>query len=143
MSKAKQTTRNTTIDLYDKDKATEAFDDLDDDEEFLSEDEYILDLRRFIKDATDEDKNRVTNIPLGKWGYQPHHSEKYLLSPNVLALARTRGTTTDSETDFQTHIFVATTDTIQPVETIEALRHIRADATESERQWTRLAQTVS
>ncbi len=126
--------QNTTIDLYDKDKATEAFDDLDDDEEFLSEDEYILDLRSFIKHASDEDKERVTKITLGKWGYQPRHSREDILSPNVLALTRARGTTTDSETDFETHIFVETTDTIQPVETIEALRHIRADATENERQ---------
>jgi len=122
------------IGLYDKDGATAAYNNLDDDEGFLSEDEYILDLRHFIKEASDEDKDRVIGIPLGKWGYFPEDSRKDLLASSVLSLTRARGTTTDSETDFETHIFVETTDTTQPIETIEALKYIRTSKNENERQ---------
>lgn len=128
------TQQDTTLDLYDGDKATETFSNLGDDEEFLSEDEYILDLRRFIRDASDEDKARVIGIPVGKWGYLPQSSRQDILAPSVLALTRARGTTTDSETEFETHIFVETTETTQPVETIEALKHIRAELSNDTRQ---------
>lgn len=128
------TQQSTTLNLYDENKATETFSSLDDDEEFLSEDEYILDLRRFIKDASDEDKARVLGIPTGKWGYLSDASRQDPLAPGVLALTRARGKTTDSETEFETHIFVETTETTQPVETIEALKYIRADINDTDRQ---------
>lgn len=123
-----------TANLYDDTKATETFNNLDDDEEFLSEDEYILDLRRFIKDATEEDTARVLGIPVGKWGYLPETARKNPEAPNVLSLTKASGVTTDSETEFDTHIFIETTDTTQPIETIEALKYIHTEKDDNERQ---------
>ncbi|HEU4966402.1 MAG TPA: SNF2-related protein [Candidatus Saccharimonadales bacterium] len=131
---AETTQQNVTLELYNKDKATETFNSLDDDEELLSEDEYILDLRKFTKDASDEDKARIHGIPVGKWGYLPHGTQKDMLAPSVLALTRVRGTTTDSATDFETHIFIETTETTQPIETIQALGYIRTDKSDCDRQ---------
>lgn len=128
---------NTVLSLYDEAKATETFSELDDDDDFLSIDEYVLDLRKFLTDATDDEKARVQNIPVGKWGYLPESAKKDINSPTVLSLTRSQGTTTQTGVDFETHIFVESDALsgymVDAVETIEALKHIRTTPEDNER----------
>jgi len=128
---------NTLLGLYDKTKSTEVFGELDDDDDFLSIDEYVLDLRRFLADASDEDKDRVQNMPVGKWGYLPELARKDRNSPTVLSLTRAKGATTETGIDFETHIFVAAdaASSYSPdaVETIEALKYLRTSPDDNKR----------
>jgi len=128
---------NTTLNLYNSAKATETLNELDDDDDFLSIDEYVLDLRKFLSDSTDKDKERVKNIPLGKWGYLPQIAKKDVNSPTILSLTRSRGTTTETGVDFETHIFVESDAhsgyMVDAVEAIEALKHIRTGQEDNER----------
>lgn len=134
---------NTVLDLYDADKATETFGELDgDDEDFLSIDEYVLDLRKFLSDASEEDKERVQNIPVGKWGHMPESAKSDINTPTILSLTRSRGTTTETGVDFETHIFVESDALsgymVDAVETIEALKHLRTTLEDSERKADRI-----
>ena len=134
---------NTVLDLYDTNKATETFSELDgDDEEFLSIDEYVLDLRKFLSDASDNDKARVQSIPVGKWGYVPESAKNGMTTPTILSLTRSRGTTTETGVDFETHIFVESDALsgymVDAVETIEALKHLRTTADDNERKADRI-----
>lgn len=133
-----EVTGNTVLDLYDENKATDTFSNLDDDDEFLSIDEYVLDLRKFLTESTEEEKNRVQNMPVGKWGYFPSHSIHNVNTPTILSLTRSTGTTTETGTDFETHIFIESDVhsgyAVDAVETIEALKHIKAQIDENERK---------
>lgn len=128
---------NTVLNLYDDAKATETFSELDDDDDFLSIDEYVLDLRKFLNEASVEEKDRVQNIPVGKWGYLPEPAKKDINSPTILSLTRSKGTTTETGVDFETHIFVESDALsgymVDAVETIEALKYIRTTAEDTER----------
>jgi superfamily II DNA or RNA helicase len=114
-------------DLYDDTKATAAFAALDDDKDLLSEDEFIRDLRQFEKEATNEEKRLVDKIPNGKWGYLPAQS---VVPKNLqaLGLIKVSGSSGLEGTKFENSIFVSVTDTLQPMETMEALHLIRASA---------------
>lgn len=114
------------VDLYDEQNASAAFAVLDDDQELLSEDEYIRDLREFEKTATELEKEQVRSIPTGKWGYFPEKGGMVPKQIQSLGLVKVTGTASVDNAAFQSHIFVSTTDTHQPVETIEALKMIRA-----------------
>lgn len=134
---------NAVLDLYDVDKATETFSELDgDDEEFLSIDEYVLDLRKFLSDASEEDKERIQNIPVGKWGHMPESAKIDINTPTILSLTRSRGTTTETGVDFETHIFVESDALsaymVDAVETIEALKHLRTTPEDKERKADRI-----
>lgn len=126
---------NIALNLYDKDKANQATEELQkDDEDFLSLDEYILDLRRFQRDGSKEDKERIQKIPLGKWGYLPES----MTSKTILSLTRARGTTTVTGVDFETQIFVKS-DPLEnystaPIETIEALGYLRTTPEDNQRK---------
>ena len=128
---------NTVLNLYDDAKATETFSELDDDDDFLSIDEYVLDLRKFLSEASVEEKDRVQNIPVGKWGYLPEPAKKDINSPTILSLTRSKGTTTETGVDFETHIFVESDALggymVDAVETIEALKYIRTTQEDKER----------
>jgi len=128
---------NTVLSLYDEEKATETFSELDDDEEFLSIDEYVLDLRKFLSIATEEQKKQVQDIPIGKWGYLPESAKKDIDCPTVLSLTRSKGTTTETGVDFETHIFVESDALsgymVDAVEAIEALKHIRTSPEDNNR----------
>lgn len=114
-------------DLYDDAKATDAFASLDDDKDFLSEDEFIRDLRTFEREASEEEKLFVTKIPTGKWGYMPAHAN---LPKNIqaLGLVKVTGRSGEDGPAFENSIFVSATDTYQPMETMDALHLIRANA---------------
>lgn len=127
--------QTTAMQLYDTaETATAVLNELEDDETFLSEDEYVYDLRNFMQTADTAVKERVLSIPIGKWGYLPTSNEPSADAPSALALMRARGTTVDSKTDFETHIFVETTETTQPLETIKALKYIRCEADQNQRR---------
>jgi superfamily II DNA or RNA helicase len=119
-------------DLYDDAKATDAFAALDDDSDLLSEDEFIRDLRMFEREASEEEKQLVLNIPTGKWGYLPSNSTmpKNL---QVLGLVKVRGTSGGDGSSFENSIFVTSTDTYQPMETMDGLHVIRASASSTSR----------
>ena len=129
---------NAVLDLYDKDKASSSFNELDDDDDFLSIDEYVLDLRKFLSEASDEDKERVKNIPIGKWGYLPKAAKANINAPTILSLTRSRGTTTETGVDFETHIFVESDALsgymVDAVEAIEALKNLRTTPDDNERK---------
>lgn len=129
---------NVVLNLYDDKKATETFSELDDDDEFLSIDEYVLDLRKFLRESSSEDRERVQTIPIGKWGYLPSTANKDINTPTILSLTRSRGTTTETGADFETHIFVESDALsgymVDAVETIEALKHIRTVAEDNVRK---------
>jgi superfamily II DNA/RNA helicase len=129
---------NVVLNLYDDQKATDTFSGLDDDDEFLSIDEYVLDLRKFLSEASSEAKERVQNLPVGKWGYLPEVAKKDINSPTILSLTRSRGTTTETGVDFETHIFVESDALsgymVDAVETIEALKHLRTTVDDNDRK---------
>lgn len=127
------------VDLYDENKASVAFASLDDDEELLSEDEYLRDLREFEKTASELEKEQVFSIPEGKWGYFPENGRLISKEIKALGLVRVSGTTSLSNEGFHSHIFVSTTGTHQPVETIEALKMIRATSGKEGRARDRLS----
>lgn len=114
-------------DLYDEAHASEAFANFDDDQAFLSQDEYIFDLREFEKVASEAEKQRVKSIPAGKWGYFPQDGLQIPSDIRALSLIRVSGGLEDSRDKFLAHVFVSTTETTQPVETIKALQMIRAE----------------
>lgn len=130
---------NTVLDLYDTDKATDTFSDLDsDDEEFLSIDEYVLDLRKFLNEASEEEKKRIQDIPVGKWGYMPEPTMKNIEAPTILSLTRSRGKTSETGVDFETHIFVESDALsgymVDAVEAIEALKYLRTTIEDNQRK---------
>lgn len=119
------------LDLYDPETADAALDQLDDDDDLLSEDEFILDLRAFVRDASEDEKAALDRIPEGKWGYLPDHSARDIGDVQALALVRVTGTVVGSDEALSNHIFVTTTDSWGPVETIDALRALRVPPSDS------------
>ncbi len=134
---------NTVLSLYDESKATETLSELDDDDDFLSIDEYVLDLRKFLKEASSDEIARVQNIPVGKWGYLPELAKRDINSPTILSLTRSKGTTTETGVDFETHIFIESDAIsgymVDAVETIEALKHIKTTPDDNERKIDRIS----
>lgn len=121
---------NQLVKMYNPEDASAVLDGFDDDDDLLSEDEFIIDLRAFERDASESDKTAVRRIPIGKWGYLPEHSAKEIGAVEALALIRVSGTTVGENETFTNHIFISTTDSWGPVETMDALRAIRVSASE-------------
>lgn len=116
--------------LYDPELAVDSFSKLDDDQDLLSEDEFIMDLRHFEKNATEEQRKELARIPVGKWGRLSSDGAKKLDGANALSLIKVKGTVTGSEQVFENLIFVSSTESVGAVETMTALTAIRTDATE-------------
>ena len=128
---------NIILDLYDESKVSAVVTELEkDDDEFLSLDEYIVDLRIFQRDSSEDDKKRIQNIPLGKWGYLPDNSN--VKSKVILSLTKASGTTTVTGTDFETQIFIKSEPldgySTSPIETIEALGYLRTNLDDNKRK---------
>ncbi|USN88843.1 MAG: hypothetical protein H6780_00245 [Candidatus Nomurabacteria bacterium] len=118
--------------LYSE-KATEYAETLEDDDDFLSEDEYVNDLRAFSKNATEEAFRQMERIPRGKWGYFPSHARNDHDCPTVLSL--TEVYTQNGTDELRANIFVASDgDVSDPVETLEALTYLRTTSEENSRQ---------
>jgi len=113
--------------------ATEYAKTLEDDEGFLSEDEYVNDLRAFMAKASPEQLRFLERIPQGKWGYLPHQALSNPDSPQIMSLvcvsAKNAGHTSQSD------IFVSSNgDVSDPVETLEALSFLRTTEAENDRR---------
>ena len=117
--------------LYVPELAEESFTKLDDDQDLLSEDEFIMDLRHFEKNASDEQRQELSRIPVGKWGRLSPEGALKLDGANALSLIKVRGTVTGSEQVFENLIFVSSTESVGAVETMTALTAIRTDASQS------------
>jgi ERCC4-related helicase len=114
--------------LYNPLEAEESFSKLDDDKDLLSEDEFIMDLRSFERNASDAEKSELASIPFGKWGKLNSDGARLLDGAQALALVKVKGTVAGSEQDFENYIFVSTTDMVGAVETMTALSALRVDS---------------
>ncbi len=123
------------LDLYDSATASQVVVDSDDDAELLSMDEYVLDLRRFVRDASPEQIAKVKQIPSGKWGYFPANAQ-----PRAALLALTRNTvvTAAGEGEIRVNIFVECDPEsrymVDVVETMTALSLIRTQPNTGSRE---------
>lgn len=116
-----------TVGLYEPTSADEHLKLLEDDRDMLSEDEFVMDLRNFDKNASDAAKQEVERIPIGKWGALSNEGAKKLGGARALALVRVQGTINGSSQEFKNHIFISADDSYGPVETMDALAAIRVD----------------
>ncbi len=114
-----------TFELYDAAGAERALKELDDDKDLMSEDEFVMDLRDFEKSATVEELTELGRIPEGKWGQLTGEAASKLDNAVALSLVRIQGTMSGTEQPFVNHIFVSTTDSVGPVETMDALSALR------------------
>jgi superfamily II DNA or RNA helicase len=121
------------FELYKDPENTDILDKFDDDDELLSEDEYIIALRRFLSSASPEVLDRVKNIPLGKWGYLPKATK--LKSNRIIALTETTGIIESTGQDFASHFFIEADPEsgymVDPIDMIEALSFIRCEEANS------------
>ena len=120
------TTPKLVADLYDPSGAQESLAKLEDDGDLLSEDEFVLDLRQFEASATPEERSRVKGIPAGKWGLLTEEAGRRLSGASALGLVRISPRAEGSETGPANHIFVSTTGSVGPVESVDALRALRS-----------------
>lgn len=120
-------------DLYKPEKADEVAASLEDDEGLLSEDEYVNDLRSFMKDATEEERLFIKRIPEGKWGLLPPHSVQNPESPTTLALVGVKALSNDKP--FKSDIFISSdgAEIASPMELLDALSVVRTQKDESNR----------
>ncbi len=100
----------------------------------LSEDEFVMDLKKFAKDEslTEEYRQSIFNIPEGKWGEFPTSHIEGVDRPEVMALSELRSE--DGRTaGFQ---FVETNfkgNSIKAISQMQALHWLRADISNNER----------
>ncbi len=125
-------TLNEVLAMYQDPDSSEVLDKFDDDDELLSEDEFIIELRRFLSAATPEQIKRVKEIPLGKWGYLPSNSK--VQSKRILSLTETSGYVETTGKDFKSHFFIeADAESgymVDAVDIIEALGYIKCEDTQ-------------
>lgn len=118
-----------SLSLYETEAASKALKELDDSQDLMSEDEFVMDLRIFEKDASTEQREELRRIPDGKWGQLTTEGAKKVGNPQSLALMRVRGTISGSGEEFENHIFVSGAEFYGPVETMSALAALRVDPT--------------
>jgi hypothetical protein len=122
------------IDIYSPDTDGQVMDQNDDDDELLGEDEFVRDLREFHSTATDFEKDFVSQIGSGKWGYLPSGYEQYIQDVVALALVRVEGKFKHNGENFRSHLFVRKIDQYAPVESYAALSALRVDKSKTERR---------
>ena len=122
------------IDIYSPDTDGQVIDQNDDDVELLGEDEFVRDLREFDSTATELDKELVSKIGLGKWGYLPHGFTQYIQDVVALALVRVEGKFKHNGEHFISHLFIRKIDQFAPVENYAALSALRVDKSQLERR---------
>jgi SNF2 family DNA or RNA helicase len=116
-----------TAKLYDSECAGDAFAQLDDDSDLLTEDQYLFDLREFEREASEDERRELSNIPIGKWGSLQARSSNLLADSDALALLRVVGSVEEGGQPFTTHVFVAGSSLVGAVEAAHALAEIRVD----------------
>jgi ERCC4-related helicase len=119
--------------MYKDPESSEVLDKFDDDDELLSEDEFIIELRRFLSSATPEQVKRVKEIPLGKWGHLPSGSR--VETNRILSLTETSGYVESTGKEFKSHFFIeADAESgymVDAVDIIEALGYIKCEDTQA------------
>jgi hypothetical protein len=124
------------LNMYDSPDSSGILDNFDDDNDLLSEDEFIIELRKFLASNSVEAINRVKTIPKGKWGYLPKSSraEKGL----ALALTEISGFVEGTGKEFISHFFIESDPNdgymVGPIDMIEALGQIKADISDAEKR---------
>jgi superfamily II DNA or RNA helicase len=125
---------NEILNMYKLQDSSQILDKYDDDDELLSEDEFIIELRRFLSVASEEQIQRVKGIPSGKWGYLPISTK---LSKNrILALNKISGFIDSTGQELNSHIFIESdADSnymVDPLDIVAALGYIKCAESDSE-----------
>ncbi len=122
--------------MYNDPNSSSVMDRFDDDDALLSEDEFIIELRRFLATATDEQIKRIKEIPRGKWGHLPSNSQAP--KKRIISLTETYGFVESTGKDFTSHFFIeADPDSgymVDAVDIIEALGYLKCDEADSKSQ---------
>ena len=127
---------NRVTDLYDEKIASKALLDLEDDTDFLTEDEYVFELRSFLKNSTAKEIETIKNVSIGKWGYLPEVKRKLPDTPDVIGLTQTMIQEDVAKDLYPVDIFVeyeALDGKVGVVDTIDALTHIKTTPEDSKR----------
>jgi superfamily II DNA/RNA helicase len=122
--------------FYNPETATKALLDAEDDSDFLTEDEYVFELRSFLKNSTEKEINIIQNIATGKWGYLPTAKRSIADTPDALGLTQTMVREDENKLAYSVDIFVEyqTSDNkVGVLDTIEALMHIKTTKEDSKR----------
>jgi len=121
---------------YNADTASKVMLELEDDADFLTEDEYVFELRSFLKNATEKEINTIKNIAVGKWGYLPEIRRVLADTPDVIGLTQTMVREDESKPVYSVDIFVeylAQDGKVGVLDTVDALGHIKTTAQDSKR----------
>lgn len=124
------------LNLYETPNSSGILDNFDDDNELLSEDEFIIELRKFLAANSPDSIERVKTIPKGKWGYLPKSSRAE--KGQALALTEISGFMEGTGNEFTSHFFIESDPNdgykVGPIDMIEALGQIKADISDSEKR---------
>ena len=127
---------NRVTDLYNETTATKALLDLEEDAGFLTEDQYVFELRSFLKNSTEKEVYTIKNISIGKWGYLPEIKRKLIDTPDVIGLTQTMIKEDENKALYPVDIFVeyqALDGKVGVLDTIDALTHIKTTPDDSKR----------
>lgn len=124
------------LSLYNSPDSNEILDDFDDDDELLSEDEFIIELRKFLSSNDEQTIERIKTIPKGKWGYLPKNTRAE--KGQALALTEISGFVEGTGKEFTSHFFIESDPSdgymVGPIDMIEALGQIKSDVSDSEKR---------
>ncbi len=124
------------LNLYSSPKSNEILDNFDDDDELLSEDEFIIELRKFLSSSDEKTVERIKTIPKGKWGYLPKGTEA--VKGQALALTEISGFVEGTGKEFISHFFMESDPSdgymVGPIDMIEALGLIKSTVNDSEKR---------
>jgi len=122
--------------LYNEEKASNALLEFEDDNSFLTEDEYIFELRSFLKNSTEKEINTIKNIAIGKWGYLPKTKITSIDTPNIIGLTQTMIQEDENKALYPVDIFVEYQESdgkVGVLDTIDALTYIKTTPDDSKR----------
>ncbi len=122
--------------LYDEETGAKALLALEDDADFLTEDQYVFELRSFLKNSSEKDIHTIKNISTGKWGYLPEKSRSLTDTPDVIGLTQTMVKEDENKDLYPVDIFVeyqAFDGKVGVLDTIDALSHIKTTSEDSKR----------
>ncbi len=123
-------------DLYKESTASKALLELEDDSDFLTEDEYVFELRSFLKKATEKEIDTIKNIAIGKWGYLPEVKRVSAEVPEIIGMTETMIREDENKDAYPVDIFVEYRESdgkVGVLDTIDALTHIKTTKDDSKR----------
>lgn len=122
--------------LYNEKTASKALLELEDDADFLTEDEYIFELRNFLKNSSEKEIHTIKNISVGKWGYLPETKRILPDVPDVIGLTQTMIKEDENKALYPVDIFVeyqGQDGKVGVLDTIDALTNIKTLPDDSKR----------